>query len=209
MGMHGRKVRVNGLVCGLILREAGNTGGYELVFERENATLEQLEAVDWTRPEMEYLSGYSGTKLPEGYGYELVNMAYHHNDKTWRVRLAVGTQYYGDVTGYQEQVAQLEAAAAEREETIASQSAEIEAKSAEIAARDEIIANRNAEIEAKSAEITARDETITNQIAVIEAQNGTITEQSAEIEALKEAGTAAELEEGLDAAYQEGVDSVE
>lgn len=167
MGMYGRQVRVNGLVCGLILREYGNTGEYNLVFERENATLEQLEAVDWTRPEMEYLGEYTGTKLPEGYGYELKNMVYCHNDKTWRVHLKVGAQYYGDVTGYQEQVAQLEAAAVEREATIASQT------------------------------------------AVIEAQNETITEQSAEIEALKESGTAAELEEGLDAAYQEGVDSVE
>lgn len=70
-----------------------------------------------------------------------------------------------------------------------------------------------AELEAAAAE---KDSTITAQTATISEQKGTIQEQASTIEGqaatiqeLQEAGTAADLEAGLDAAYVEGVNSVE
>lgn len=70
-----------------------------------------------------------------------------------------------------------------------------------------------AELESAAAEkdstITAQASTIQSQESQIESQTATIQEQATTIQELREAGTAAELETGLDAAYEEGVNSVE
>lgn len=61
----------------------------------------------------------------------------------------------------------------------------------------------------KDSTITAQASTIQSQESQIESQTATIQEQATTIQELREAGTAAELETGLDAAYEEGVNSVE
>lgn len=110
MSLYGENIRVNGLTCGIVRRGAAN-GEYELVFEREYAGPQQLEAIDWSRPEIR-----GESLLPAGYGYELADIRYRHGDKAYAVTLRVAGQYLGDVTGYQEQVTALEQQLAEIEE---------------------------------------------------------------------------------------------
>lgn len=54
-----------------------------------------------------------------------------------------------------------------------------------------------------------KDSTISTQASQIQEQAATIEEQAATIQTLQESGSAAELEAELDAAYEEGVNSVE
>ena len=44
MSLYGDKFKIGGVSCGLILRGAAN-GEYRVVFEREYASLEQIEAI--------------------------------------------------------------------------------------------------------------------------------------------------------------------
>lgn len=103
MSLFGTEVKINGIPCAMIRRGMQN-GEYRLIFEREFASLEQLEAINWRRPK---LSG--PCTLPAGYGFELKNINYYMSDKTWEVTLTVREQYLGDVTGYQENVDTLKA----------------------------------------------------------------------------------------------------
>ena len=48
MSLYGEKFKIGGLSCGLVLRGGAN-GEYRVVFEREYASLEQIEALEWLR----------------------------------------------------------------------------------------------------------------------------------------------------------------
>ena len=63
MSLYGEKFKIGGLSCGLVLRGSAN-GEYRVVFEREYASLEQIEALEWDPPILE-----GECILPEGYGF--------------------------------------------------------------------------------------------------------------------------------------------
>lgn len=147
MSMYGKHWKIDGVTAGPIDRYPFENGRYTVIFEREFASLEQIEGINWAHPVIEHIYPHGKeTGLPEGYGFDLQKIEYDSGGKSYRVILTTGKQYLGDVTGYQEQ---------------------------------------------------------------IEEQAATIEEQAATIQTLQEAGTAADLEAGLDAAYEEGVNSVE
>lgn len=100
MSLYKNEIAVNGVPCGLVLREGD---GYTAVFEREFAGLEDIEGIDWAAPE---ISG--DCVLPAGCGFEVEDIAYSHGEKCWRVRLALGKRFLGDVAGYQAQIDALE-----------------------------------------------------------------------------------------------------
>ena len=52
MSLYGQNSKIDGVVCGLVLRGGAN-GQYEAVFEREYASLEEIEAINWSQPEIE------------------------------------------------------------------------------------------------------------------------------------------------------------
>ena len=121
MSCYGALFTVNGVAAGLALRGPGN-GHYQVVFERELASLEQVEAIDWSAPDIQ-----GACILPAGYGFQAENITYDHGTKAYTVHLQVGKQYLGDVTGYQAQVAQLQASLTEKTqalETVSGQLAE-------------------------------------------------------------------------------------
>lgn len=166
---------IDGVGAGLIMGPAiYRNGQYSVDFDRGDATLEQIEAINWAKPTIEYVGPHgSEPGLPEGYGFDVAKIEYLSNTKTYRVHLKVASQYLGDVTGYQAQITDLESAAAEKDSTISTQAAQLQEQSATIAG-----------------------------------QAATIEEQASTIQTLQEAGTAAELEAGLNASYEEGVESV-
>lgn len=169
MSFCGKKWLIDGVPAGLIMGpKIYNNGRYSVDFSREHATLEQIEAINWAKPTVECLeANNSEPGLPEGYGFDVVKIEYLSNIREYRVHLKTASQYLGDVTGYQEQ----------------------------IAAKDSVISEQAAQLQ--------------DQEDVMSAQKAVIEDQAATIQELQEAGTAADLEAGLDAAYEEGVNSVE
>ena len=133
MSLYGEKFKIGGLSCGLVLRGSAN-GEYRVVFEREYASLEQIEALEWDPPVLE-----GECILPAGYGFTVKDIQYSAATRSYHVVLQVGTQYLGDVTGYQAQVTELQDAIAEKESTIAQQAATIETQTATIASQAETI----------------------------------------------------------------------
>lgn len=175
-----KKWIIDGLPAGIIMRSNPSNGRYTVVFEREFASLEQIEAVNWDKPTVEYIGPHgSEDGLPEGYGFEVEDIRYRSSTKSFDVILKTASQYLGDVTGYQDQIDQLEAASAEKDDTISAQASQIQEQ---------------------TAALQEKEATITEQAA-------TIQDQAATIEELESSGGGAVITQQLEAAYQEGVES--
>ena len=97
------KPTVNGIPCepGRIL---GPGGHYIVRFDKADATLEQIEGIDWAHPT---LVG-TGDSLPSSYGYEVEDIQYRYQYGNFQVHLKVKQEYLGDVTAYAAQVSQLQ-----------------------------------------------------------------------------------------------------
>ena len=173
MSLYGDKFKIGGLSCGLVLRGSAN-GEYRVVFEREYASLEQIEALNWDPPTIE-----GECILPAGYGFTVKDIQYSAATRSYHVVLQVGTQYLGDVTGYQAQVTELQGTIQEQAGTIQTQ--------------------QNT--------IAEKDSTIAQQEETIQTQTATIDSQATAIEELEAAGTAETVKADLQAAYEEGVES--
>ena len=116
---YGKKWKIDGLIAGFVMR-MGPGGNYRVVFERENASLEQIEAINWAKPVIEYIGPHgSEPGLPEGYGFDVVGITYDSGCKSYTVELKTASQYLGDVTGYQEEIAALNGTVAEKNAAIA------------------------------------------------------------------------------------------
>ena len=182
MSAFGKRWLIDGVGAGPISRHPGVNGQYTVIFEREYASLEQIEGINWAQPTVQYIWPHgSDAGLPEGYGFEVLKIEYDSNGKFYRATLKTSSQYLGDVTGYQVQIDELQATVTEQASTIQTQETTIE----------------------------NQESTIQVQTATISEQECTIQEQAATIQELQEGGTAAALEAELDAAYEEGVNSVE
>lgn len=180
MSLYGKRWLIDGLTAGMIMRSVPGNGQYTVVFEREFASLEQIEAVNWAKPTVEYIGPHgSEAGLPEGYGFEVADIRYQNSSRSYQVILKTASQYLGDVTGYQDQIAQLEAAAEEKDDTISAQASQIQEQ---------------------TAALQEKEATITEQAA-------TIQDQAATIEELESSGGGAVITQQLEAAYQEGVES--
>lgn len=180
MSLYGKKWLIDGLPAGIIMRSNPSNGRYTVVFEQEFASLEQIEAVNWDKPTVEYIGPHgSEDGLPEGYGFEVEDIRYRSSTKSFDVILKTASQYLGDVTGYQDQIDQLEAASAEKDDTISAQASQIQEQ---------------------TAALQEKEATITEQAA-------TIQDQAATIEELESSGGGAVITQQLEAAYQEGVES--
>ena len=152
MSLYGIEAHICGVPCAMVMRGSAN-GHYQAVFERERASLEEVETINWAQPLIE-----GDTLLPAGYGFTVENITYSSNTRSYTVSLKVAEQFLGDVAGFQAQV-------------------------------DELTAD------------------VASQVATIQEQEKTIQSQAETIQALEAAGTAAQVEEKLEAAYQEGVES--
>ena len=159
MSLYGNNIQISGVTCGLAIRGRSN-GRYLAVFEREFASLEDIEAIAWDKPEIQ-----GECILPVGYGFTVADIQYSAATRSYTVELQVAQQYLGDVAGYQAQVDELEGQVTEKE----------------------------ADLQAKVQEL--------------ESKEATIQSQQETIEALEESGTAKQVEDKLEAAYEEGVES--
>lgn len=154
MGLYGQHWKFDGVPAAFVTRGSDN-GHYNILFEREFASIEQIDAINWSRPIIEHLVEQTELGLPEGYGFEVVNVSYYNGTRTYTVELKTAKQYLGDVTGYQAQIDELDQVVAQKEATIAEQSAAISAKDAQLAEKDEIIENQAAAAQAREEELAA------------------------------------------------------
>ena len=128
MGFYSTKWKFDGVQAAFVTRGIRN-GRYRVVFEREYASLEDIEGINWAQPTIERTDFRvkNELRLPEGYGFTVEGISYDYSAKSYIVELSVASQYLGDVTQYQNQISELQAAATEKDATISQQAATIEA----------------------------------------------------------------------------------
>lgn len=131
MSLYGTSVKLGGVPCGLVRRGPVN-GRYQAVFEREYAGLDEIEAIDWARPQIE-----GACALPAGYGFSVADIRYSAAERSYTVEVQVEDQYLGDVAGYAAQVAELTGTAAEKERIIEEQAGTIRSQAETIQALEE------------------------------------------------------------------------
>lgn len=114
MSYFGQHWRIHGVITGPISRGSAN-GRYRVVIEREFAELPAIETIDWSQPAIEHLRTDITDEfgLPEGYGFQVVNITYDSATRSYTLELQTERQYLGDVTGYQKQIAELQDQTAE------------------------------------------------------------------------------------------------
>ena len=120
--------KFDGVQAAFVMRGSQN-GRYLVKFEREFASLEDIEAISWDKPAIEHTNPQCPDEfgLPVGYGFTVAGITYDSKTKSYTVELQVADQFLGDVTPYQEQIAQLESEAAEKDAAIAEKEAAIKA----------------------------------------------------------------------------------
>lgn len=140
MSYYGINWRINGHRVGCCHR-FGDV--YHVVFERcfEENTLEAVENIDWTNVEIkEVRPGEDTCILPAGYTFVVQDITYEKNSNAFVVALAADKQYWGDVTPYQAQIAELTAASAVKDNELSEKNALIAEKDQQIAQKDGKIA---------------------------------------------------------------------
>lgn len=219
---YGTHWTIDGVTAGPITRNYLGNGQYAVIFEREYASLEQIEGINWAKPSIEHI-GIHGNEdgLPEGYGFKVVDIEYYSSTRSYRVTVKTDSQYLGDVTGYQDQIDQLESASAEKDETISAQASQLQEqadtisqKDAELQQKEDTITQQAATIGQKDTEIQQKEDTIAEQAATITEQTKTLGDQAAtiqsqaeQIKTLEASGGGAAITAKLEAAYTEGVES--
>ena len=150
---YSNKTTIDGVRCTVSPVGGLGSGKFRALFERELASLEQIEAIHWDAPQ---ISGDSAG-LPEGCGYQVDDITYAYNTRTYQVVFRVKAQYLGDVSGYQTRVSELETNLAAAQE---------EAESAQEAAQ-----TAQQEAQAAQAEVTALEGSLeTAQADAVQAQ---------------------------------------
>ena len=94
---YSNKTSIDGVRCTVSPEGGLGSGKFRALFERELASLEQIEAIHWDMPQ---ITGDSAG-LPEGCGYQVDDITYAHATCTYHVTFHVLIQYLGDVSGYQ------------------------------------------------------------------------------------------------------------
>ena len=125
------KWRIDGVPAKHILR-AGVGGSYVVAFDKTDATLAEIEGIDWGHPTVVRVNAANNDEgLPYGYGFDVVQITYSSLPKEYVAEIRTAKQFLGDVTGY---VAEIEA----QQATIAAKTAEIGDLNAQLAEADEL-----------------------------------------------------------------------
>lgn len=67
----GKRWKIDGVTAGPISRHYPANGRYSVIFERDDAFLEQIEKINWAKPTIQRLSEDANEQgLPEGYGFK-------------------------------------------------------------------------------------------------------------------------------------------
>lgn len=146
MSLFPNESKIDDIPCGVIA--AGGVKGveYQVTFEREYASLEQIEAINWRRPRL-------GGKcpLPKGCGFDVTDIRYSMGAKAYTVSLQLKEQYLGDISRYQAQIDALEEDRIRLESDNANQQDTIQQLAGQLAEADETAIALYEELEAARA----------------------------------------------------------
>lgn len=118
MSKLGIRWEIDGVPAAFITRGAVN-GRYCVTFERSEASLDQIEQINWASPSLKRITeSESEPGLPEGYGFDLADLRYQHSGQNFIAELQTAQQYLGDVTAYQAQIQTLKDTVTEQEATM-------------------------------------------------------------------------------------------
>lgn len=118
MAFFGKHYKIGGLYCGHIIRSGEHGQTYEIVFEREFARIEQIEAIDWGHITVETLPGELPCPLSDEYAYELEKIDYNSSSRYYRVTVHMARRLLGDVTGYQAELDDLKATVVKKNQAL-------------------------------------------------------------------------------------------
>lgn len=149
MSLYGAKFKIDGCPCGVIMR-GGRSGQYMIIFEREYASLEQIEEINWSAPTIE-----GETILPPGYSFTCEGINYDMGTKSYTVIIETDEEHFGDVMWYRTQAADMQATIDEQNVTIQERDATIQSQTQAIQSKDETIATQEATIEQLESEGSA------------------------------------------------------
>ena len=109
MSYYTKSWKFDGVQAAFVMRGSKN-GRYLVKFERESASLEDIEGIDWTKPAIEHTNPQCPDEfgLPAGYGFTVAGITYDSKTKSYTV--------------------ELQAAAAEKDSTISQQAATIQSQ---------------------------------------------------------------------------------
>lgn len=133
MSIYGIEAHICGVPCAMVLRGSAN-GRYQAVFERERASLEEIEAINWAQPIIE-----GDTLLPAGYGFTVEDITYSSSTRSYTISLKVAEQFLGDVAGFQSQVDELTVDVAGKAATIQKQAQTIQTLENQLEEADEAL----------------------------------------------------------------------
>ena len=143
MSFYGKKWTVDGIPVGYVKRSG--TKEYTVRFEREFASIEDIEGINWARPEIVALES-EPCPLPQG-GFDVVGIIYDYSKRAYEVTLRLKAEHYGDVSAYAAELAETKA-------TVTEQAATIEEMGNDLLAAEKDAKEKAAEIEAKNAQIS-------------------------------------------------------
>ena len=107
MSKLGIRWEIDGVPAAFVTRGSAN-GRYCVTFERSEASLDQIEQINWSNPALNRMTESSSElALPFGYGFDLVDLRYQHSTQLFVAELQVSQQYMGDVSDYQVQIQQM------------------------------------------------------------------------------------------------------
>lgn len=153
-------VKIDGVIIDSV-RTGARNGEYILTTRGTCVNAEGIEAIDWDQPTIENLSLHFRCQLPQGYGYVKDSADYSLERDQWVIKVHVARQYLGDVSQYENRIADLNS-------TIQSKDAALTAKNQELSAK-------NQEIESLNSQLTEADEAL---IAMFEAQENESAENT-------------------------------
>ena len=179
---YGKKWTIDSIQTGFVQRSG--TEEYTVRFEREDASLDQIEAINWAKPEITSLVGET-CPLPQG-GFDVAGITYNHSARTFDVTLRLKAEFFGDVSAYAAELAEKTAAFNEQEQTIAELGDDLIAAKRDAREKAAEIEAKAAEIEAKNARISEQNETISIQTQQIATLNADLAEADATVTDLYE-----------------------
>ena len=78
--------------------------------------MEQIEQINWSVPAIRRLTDQEDELgLPEDYGFELTDIRYQHSGRCFVAEVRTVSQYPGNVSGYEAQIAELNSQLAEQQ----------------------------------------------------------------------------------------------
>lgn len=137
MSQLGIRWRIDGVPVSFITQDTAS-GRYRVIFERDEATLEQIEQIHWDAPTVKRVTEtLAEPGLPEGCGFELLELRYQHTTQSFTAEVQITRTFWDDVTVYQKQLKALEETIQQQQSVIDAQNTQLQSMEADRESADQ------------------------------------------------------------------------